>query len=212
VGLKAKYVRFCVFNRVFFVFVFDMQFVLQLVLQTGRLAALQERMTQSSFKLLADHPTISTAVLRNSLLQLKTSPRYLLAVNSLTEPLIRRRNQIIEYPTMRLHVTGQRAVLGMTGGVVSGVGISWAGWLGWLLGSGEGLLGFLGMDAGTAVGAGMLTALLSIRWGVGRWEKGKKRWWQDWVRVTDGLDRDLKVRAGAAIVCRAAANLRYLVF
>lgn len=101
---------------------------------------------------------------------------------------------------MRLHVTGQRAVLGMTGGVGSGVAISWAGWLGWLLGSGEGLLGFLGMDAGTAVGVGMLTALLSIRWGVGRWEKGKKRWWQDWVRVTDGLDRDLKVRVSELVL------------
>lgn len=150
-------------------------------------------MTQSGFALLTDHPKISTALLRNSLLQVKASPNYRLTVDSLTQPLITRRNQIIEYPTMRLHLTGQRAVLGMTGGILSGIGIGWAGWLGWLLGSGEGLLGFVGMDTGTAVGVGMLSAVGSVRWAVGRWEKGKKRWWQDWARVAEGLDRDLKV-------------------
>lgn len=81
----------------------------------------------------------------------------------------------------------------MTGGIATGVGISWAGWLGWLLGSGEGLLGFVGMEAGTAVGVGILSAVASIRWTVGKWEKSKKRWWQDWKRVAEGMDRDLKV-------------------
>jgi hypothetical protein len=94
---------------------------------------------------------------------------------------------------MRLHIAGQRAVLVMSGGVATGAGISWAGWLSWLLGSGEGLLGFVGMDAGTAVGVGILSAVASIRWAVGKWEKSKKRWWQDWSRVGEGLDRDLKV-------------------
>ncbi|TFK23943.1 hypothetical protein FA15DRAFT_670029 [Coprinopsis marcescibilis] len=42
-----------------------------------------------------------------------------------------------------------------------------------------------------AVGA--LSAVASIRWAVGQWEKGKKKWWEDWHRVGEGLDRDLRV-------------------
>ncbi|PPQ68031.1 hypothetical protein CVT25_014492 [Psilocybe cyanescens] len=169
----------------------------KLILETGRLSVLQNETSKLAFSLLSNHPTVSTAILRNSLLQIKRSPGYHLTADSLIQPIFSRRNQIIEYPTMRLHVTGQRAVLGMTGGIVGGAGIGWAGWLGWLLGSGEGLLGFIGMDAGTAMGLGMLSAVASIRWAVGRWEKSKKRWWQDWVRVGEGLDRDLKVYSSA---------------
>lgn len=162
-------------------------------MQTGQLAALQTDLTKSAFTLLTTHPTISTAVLRNTLLQLKGSPRSHLTPESLTQPLVTRRNQIIEFPTARLHAAGQRAVLGMTGGSLSGIGVSWAGWLGWMTGSGEGLLGFVGTDAGTAMGLGLLTAVASIRWAIGSWEKSKKRWWQDWARAAEGLDRDLKV-------------------
>ena len=145
--------------------------------------------------LLSTHPALSTEVLRNTLLQVQRTPDYSLTPETLTQPIHTRRNQILEFPTTQLHVTGQRAVLGMTGGIVTGVGISWAGWLGWLLGSGEGLLGFMGMEAGTAVGVGILSAVASIRWTVGKWEKSKRRWWQDWKRVAEGMDRDLKVRA-----------------
>ncbi|KAF8160752.1 hypothetical protein B0H34DRAFT_653508 [Crassisporium funariophilum] len=165
----------------------------KLILHTGRLSALQSDMSESAFNLLHTHPGISSAVLQNSLLQIKASPSYHVTPESLIEPISIRRNQILEYPTMRLHVAGQRAVLTMAGGVATGVGISWAGWLGWLLGNGEGLLGLVSMETGTAVGVGMLSAIASIRWAVGKWEKSKKRWWQDWSRVGEGLDRDLKV-------------------
>ncbi|KDR75155.1 hypothetical protein GALMADRAFT_69641 [Galerina marginata CBS 339.88] len=165
----------------------------KLIMHTGRLAVLQEQVSESAISLLFTHPAVSTAVLRNSLLQLKTSPTYSLTPEILTQPIFSRRNQLIEYPTTRLHVAGQRAVLQMTGGIVGGVGIGWAGWLGWLVGSGEGLLGFVGMETETAIGFGILSAVASIRWAAGRWEKAKKRWWQDWTRVGEGLDRDLKV-------------------
>jgi len=144
--------------------------------------------------LVSAHPTLSTAVLRNTLLQLQRTPNYALAPESLTQPIHSRRNLILEFPTTRLHATGQRAVLGMTGGIVTGVGISWAGWLGWFLGSGEGLLGYVGMETGTAVGVGVLSAVTSIRWAVGQWEKSKKRWWQDWKRVAEGMNRDLRLK------------------
>lgn len=165
----------------------------QLILQTGQLAAMQNDVNKSALNLLSAHPTISTALLRNTLLQSKSSPNHYLRPDSLTQPILSRRNQILEYPTARLHINGQKVVLGTAGGVLTGVGISWAGWLGWLVGSGEGLLSFLGMEAGTAMGVGVLSAVASIRWAVGKWEKSKLRWWQDWARIGEGLDRDLKV-------------------
>lgn len=81
----------------------------------------------------------------------------------------------------------------MGGSVAAGVGLGWAGWIGWLVPTGEGLFGFIGVDPGTAIGVGILGSLLGVRWGVGKWEKAKKVWWDDWRRVGDGLDRDLKV-------------------
>jgi len=69
--------------------------------------------------------------------------------------------------------------LGLGGSIVTGVGVG-------------GFWGFLGTEAGTAFGVGMLAALLSVRWVVGKWERGKKRWLEDWRRVGDGLGRDIK--------------------
>lgn len=43
----------------------------------------------------------------------------------------------------------------------------------------------------TGLGAGAIFALLGIRWAMGRWQKAKKRWWEDWRRVGEGLDRDV---------------------
>lgn len=163
---------------------------------------LQKRFTHASFSLLEKHPKppYGSAILHNKLLQLQTSPTYHLTPNTLTTPLRKRRNQI-SFPTTRLHLAAQRTVFGMSGGVAAGVGVSWTGWLGWLVGSGEGLLGFIGLDPGTAIGVGVLSAVASVRWAVGRWEKSKKRWWQDWTRVGEGLDRDLRVRFSILTRC-----------
>jgi hypothetical protein len=190
-GIRKKGQYWLVFSQIW-TFIIAQPYI-QLILHTGRLSTLQQSMTESAFTLLSTHQNVPSAVLRNTLLQLKGLPKYHLTPESLTRPLFTRRDQILQYPTTRLHIAGQRAVLVMSGGVATGAGISWAGWLGWLLGSGEGLLGFVGMDAGTAVGVGILSAVASIRWAVGKWEKSKKRWWQDWSRVGEGLDRDLKV-------------------
>lgn len=165
----------------------------QLILKTGKLSALQREMSSSAFELLSKHPVIQTAILQNRILQLEASPTYQLSSESLTKPIHSRRDQIISYPTTRLHIAGQKVVLGMSGGIATGVGVGWAGWLGWLLGSGEGMFGFSGMDPSTAMGVSMLISVASIRWSIGSWEKAKQRWWQDWKRVGEGLERDLKV-------------------
>ncbi|KAG6813369.1 hypothetical protein H0H92_011635 [Tricholoma furcatifolium] len=165
----------------------------RLILQTGRLSMLQDEITKSMFDLLAAHPTppFNSAILQNTLRQLMASP-FRVTPHNLTHPIDTRRRQIIEHPTTRLHVAAQRATLGMSGGLATGAGLGWAGWVGWLSGTGEGLLGTLGLDAGTAMGLGLLTAAASVRWAVGKWERAKRRWWEDWDRVGDGLARDLK--------------------
>ena len=45
-----------------------------------------------------------------------------------------------------------------------------------------------------SLGVGALAVAILMRWTVGRWEKAKRTWWQNWTRVCQGLDRDLKVR------------------
>ncbi|EEB91451.1 hypothetical protein MPER_10184 [Moniliophthora perniciosa FA553] len=47
-------------------------------------------------------------------------------------------------------------------------------------------------DPATALGLALLTAVAGVRWGQGKWEKAKKRWWEDWDRVGDGLERDVR--------------------
>jgi hypothetical protein len=81
----------------------------------------------------------------------------------------------------------------MGGSIVAGAGVGWAGCVGWLAGTGEGLLGIISMDAGTAMGVGLLSAVAGVRWAIGRWEKAKRRWWEDWERIGQGLGRDLRV-------------------
>jgi len=58
----------------------------------------------------------------------------------------------------------------------------------------------------------MLSALLGVRWAVGKWEKEKNAWWGDWKRIGDGLGRDLKaalddaMRDNVVVAPEAASN------
>ncbi|KAG5734466.1 hypothetical protein E4T56_gene20065 [Termitomyces sp. T112] len=173
----------------------------QLVLQTGRLSVLQDEITKSMFSLLAahPHPPFNSAILQNLLQQLVASPSFRVMPRTLIHPIDMRRGQIIEHPTTRLHLTAQRVTLRIGGGIAAGAGLGWAGWLGWLAGTGEGLLGVVGLDAGTAMSLGLLIAVMSVRWGVGKWERAKRRWWEDWDRVGNGLARDLRTTLDQAM-------------
>ncbi|TFY62649.1 hypothetical protein EVJ58_g3730 [Rhodofomes roseus] len=82
--------------------------------------------------------------------------------------------------------TAQRALIGMSGSVFGGVGVVWAGWAGQL-----GIID-MAMHAETVIGVGMLGAVAGVRWAVGRFERAKRKWLQDYDRVGDGLERDLR--------------------
>jgi len=180
-------------------------------MKSGRLAALQEDTTQAIFNLLATHdnPPFNSNVLLNSIQQLATSPLHKITPDTLVGPIERRQTQITKHLTTQLHVAGQRAAVGMSGGIVTGTTVSWAGWVGWLTGSGgEGLLGFIGLDAGTALGVGLVIAIGSVRWAVGKWERSKRRWWDDWNRVGKGLERDLRV---SKLICSCFCGLVHIL-
>jgi len=67
----------------------------------------------------------------------------------------------------------------------------------YLINAGSGITMIGASEAGTAVGALMLCTLLGVRWAIGRWEKAKRRWWEDWSRVGEGLGRDSEVSSSA---------------
>lgn len=77
----------------------------------------------------------------------------------------------------------------MLGGLLSGAGSA-----AYVMNLGSGIgLPFVEGSVGTAIGAFMLCTVLGVRWAVGKWERAKKRWWEDWSRVGEGLGRDLEV-------------------
>ncbi|KAH9892780.1 hypothetical protein C8Q73DRAFT_746561 [Cubamyces lactineus] len=164
----------------------------KLVFHAGRLAALQSSFKDSTAALCRSFPPSSpyhSPVLHNTLERIISSPSYPLTAGVLTAPLRSRQSQL-GFPTERLHVSAQRAVITMSGSVLGGFSVAWAGWASEL-----GLMGGLinvGMGVETAVGVGMLGAVLGVRWAVGRWDKARKRWWKDWDRIGEGLERDLK--------------------
>nr|VWO98303.1 Tryptophan synthase (EC [Ganoderma boninense] len=177
----------------------------KLVFHAGRLASLQTGFTRSADDLARSFPPSApyhSPVLLNSLARIASSPSYALTPAALTAPLHARQAQL-GYPTSRLHASAQRAVLGMSGSVLGGLGVAWAGWATELQ-----LLGGVidvGMGTETAVGAGMLGATLGVRWAVGRWDRAKRKWWKDWDRVGEGLERDLKAALAETMDTRVVA-------
>ncbi|KAF9051094.1 hypothetical protein BDZ89DRAFT_1107807 [Hymenopellis radicata] len=109
--------------------------------------------------------------------------------SALLGPLKTRQQQIIQYPTARLHVAAQRSVLGLGGSAVTGLALSWVGWLQSM--AGHDIVPLLDVNPTTLMGAGGLVILIGLRWAIGNWERSKKRWWADWQRIYDGLERDL---------------------
>lgn len=159
----------------------------------GRLAALQDSFKDSAAALSRSFPPSSpfhSPVLHNTLERIASAPSYPLTAAALTAPLHARQSQL-GFPTERLHASAQRAVITMSGSVLGGFGVAWAGWASEL-----GLAGgffSVGMGAETAMGVGMLGAAVGVRWAVARWDSARRRWWKDWDRVGEGLERDLKV-------------------
>ncbi|KAG7098830.1 hypothetical protein E1B28_000734 [Marasmius oreades] len=171
-----------------------------LTFYSGKLTDLQERLECQASSLLPSQgppfsptsnavPTPPFNVIRNLLQQQSRLPSYGLHPGSMTSPLRIRLSQLAA-PTTELHLTGQRATLGMSASVASAVGFTWAAWLATITTFHLPLLGTI--ESTTALGLGLLSLTVGVRITQSHVEKAKKRWWADFDRVSEGLDRDVR--------------------
>ncbi|KLO19499.1 hypothetical protein SCHPADRAFT_898784 [Schizopora paradoxa] len=156
------------------------QFKDNLVFHSGRLSASQASFVDKTEDMLRTLPVaFRSPVLQNSLLQHSAHPSFAVTPATLLAPLQSRLSQLT-FATNRLHRAAQRLLLTTFSSsalsTVSGYGL----WLGAYL------------DGTTAFGGAALLATLALRCTVGRWERAKRSWWQDWTRVGQGLGRDLR--------------------
>lgn len=151
----------------------------QLIFYAGQLSNLQTRLRDlTDAKVKRISPVFDSSVLRNTLAQLSASPSFLISPTSLLGPL-RRRLQQFAFSTHRLHLLAQKIVFGTIGTGLSSTAASYVGWSASYL------------DGSTAVGVGALCTMIALRWAVGRWDKAKHDWLDDWGRMADMLQRDL---------------------
>ncbi|KAL1736148.1 hypothetical protein EV714DRAFT_279519 [Schizophyllum commune] len=179
-----------------------------LIYHTGQLAAARADLTAQAVSTIETAgPAFASALLRNDLDALAGAPSTALTASVLTAPVHARRAQMTHYATPRLHRSAQRSFLVAVGGAGLGTGTAIASSFA-SLGVAEGVLANLlsaGVTPGTAVGAGVLLALASVRVAIGRWEKAKRRWWGDWKRVSEGLERDLSTTLDTVLRERVCA-------
>ncbi|KAL1695587.1 hypothetical protein GGG16DRAFT_121775 [Schizophyllum commune] len=181
---------------------------LHLIYHTGQLAAARANLTAQAVSAIETAgPAFASALLRNDLDALAGAPSSALTPASLTAPVHARRTQMTHYATPRLHRSAQRSFFVAVGGAGLGTGTAIASTFAGL-GVAEGVLANLlsaGVAPSTAAGAGVLLALASVRVAIGRWEKAKKRWWGDWKRVSEGLERDLSTTLDSVLRERVCA-------
>jgi len=161
-----------------------------LVFHTGRLAKLKADQDAEILRALTfeTKSSFNSPLLSNSVEQLSASTN--LTPVSLTAPISRRLSQLTAKsgsPLAHLHLRTQMLLLQAYGLSFGGMGAAWGGWV----------AGYAGEEV--AVGAGALGLLAGMRWAAGRWERAKKKWGESWVRVNEGLERDLEAQVGDAV-------------
>lgn len=124
--------------------------------------------------------TLRSPVLLNALNQLTHAPSFTLEPRALLRPLEHRLLERLDTgPTTALSRAAQLLILRIGGSV--GVGAV------------SGALIFM-QQVGEVLGAGMLLgAAAGFRLAIGRWDKMRKVWRADWIRVKEAAERDVEV-------------------
>jgi hypothetical protein len=123
-------------------------------------------------------PALRSRVLLNALEQRAHAPSFVVEPRALLAPLERRFVRLDTGTTAGLARAAQVLLLRAAGSIGAGVG---AGALVFTHGLGE------------AAGAGLLVAAAGVRWAIGRWDKARRTWRADWVRVKELAERDVQV-------------------
>jgi hypothetical protein len=132
--------------------------------------------------------TLHSPLLQNALDQLTHAPAFAILPRAILRPLERRIARLDEGTTSALARAAQVLLLRVAGSLGGGVGAG-AG-VGVVMGGGGVMLV---QGVGEAVGAGLLVAAVGVRWAIGRWDKARKMWRADWVRVKEAAERDVEV-------------------
>ncbi|KAJ1304415.1 hypothetical protein OPQ81_005563 [Rhizoctonia solani] len=145
----------------------------QLSFHSGRLASIREQMHNKAIALAAVSPLLS-----NRLAQIHA--RTSIDPNSLSSPLVQRTAQLLAPggPVEDVQRKAQAAVIATAANILGSGALS------------AGLFAIGSISGGTAVGAGLLGGVASIRWMQSIWARAENRWWADWSRVCAGLERD----------------------
>ena len=141
-------------------------------------------------------PSLRSRVLLNALDQRAHVPSFVIEPRALLVPLEKRIKRLSDGSTVALARAAQ--VLLLRVGASIGAGATSAMLL---------LQGGLG----EAVGAGMLVGVVGVRWAIGRWERARRAWREDWGRVKEAAERDVQVRVKHTLLPDAAhSNVRRL--
>ena len=144
------------------------------------LPSTQSRLADGARERTADAlpPALRSRVLLNALEQRAHAPSFVVEPRALLAPLERRIARLGAGPTALLARAAQVLLLRVAGSIGAGVG---AGAL------------VLAHGLGEAAGAGLLVAAAGVRWAIGRWDKARRAWRADWLRVQEAAERDVQV-------------------
>lgn len=123
--------------------------------------------------------SLRSRVLLNALEQRVHAPSFVIEPRAVLVPLERRIGRLSDGTTAALARAAQVLLLRVGGSVGAGVG--------------AGVM-LLAHGLGEAVGAGMLVGVVGVRWAIGKWERARRAWREDWVRVKEAAERDVQVR------------------
>lgn len=161
----------------------------QLTYEAGQLAQLQSNLGDAADKTAreltkaggeaAGHP-FSSPLLINHLSSLSLAiPRVL--PNTLLQPVMSRRSQMLGTMVPKLQISAQRTLLSSYALSLFGCSASWC----------AAVQPLELITTYTAVGTGLLSIVSGLALGQRFWARAQKKWWKDWDRVTNMLKDDL---------------------
>jgi hypothetical protein len=164
-----------------------------LAYECGRLEQIHHRISAKTDKLLKTHAPIQGAtapfyspLLMNQLSQLELDAR--ISPTTLLNPIVARRDQLLTAAVPTLQQRALNACITAWSTTFLSASASWTACVPLEL-----------VSAPTATGLGLLGAVGSLRWAVGRWAKTQRRFWADWERVERGLEDDLTRELGGVV-------------
>ncbi|CAE6474283.1 unnamed protein product [Rhizoctonia solani] len=162
----------------------------QLSFHSGRLAIIRQQMHHKAVALAAISP-----LLNNRLAQIHA--RTAIDPDALSSPLVQRTAQLFAPggPVEDAQRKAQAAVMATAANILGSGALS------------AGLFAIGGMSGGTAIGAGLLGSVASVRWMQSMWARAEKRWWADWARVCAGLERDCETNLNQVVQERVMGSV-----